>query len=78
MLHPSLPAQPKHRPQRTILAFRHVTLVDATGSPAKPDMTVVITGDGITDIGRAIDARIPSGARVIDGRGKFVIPGRLQ
>src|SRR6185369_6220146 len=41
----------------------------------KPDMTVVITGERITAIGKTRGTRIPTNASVIDASGKFLIPG---
>jgi len=32
-------AQPNHKSQPMVLAITHVAVVDATGSPASPDMT---------------------------------------
>jgi imidazolonepropionase-like amidohydrolase len=61
--------------QRTGLVFTHVTVIDATGADAKPDMTVVITGDRITELGRSDRVRAPKGAKVVDATGKFMIPG---
>ena len=58
-----------------VLALTHVTVIDMTGAPAKRDMTVVITGKRITAIEKAGKARVPSGARIIDAAGKFLIPG---
>ncbi|HLM57401.1 MAG TPA: amidohydrolase family protein [Pyrinomonadaceae bacterium] len=57
------------------LALTRVTVVDATGGPARPDMTVVIEGGRIAAVGRSGGVRIPRGARVVDARGKFLIPG---
>jgi imidazolonepropionase-like amidohydrolase len=57
------------------LVFTHVTVIDATGSPAKTDMTVVIIRDRITEIGRAPDVRTPGDAQVVNATGKFLIPG---
>ncbi|MGH7656901.1 MAG: amidohydrolase family protein, partial [Gemmatimonadales bacterium] len=53
-------------------AITHVTLIDGTGAPAKSDMTVVVRGRRIATIGPAATARIPSGARVIDGSGRYL------
>lgn len=61
-------------PQRT-LVFAHVTVIDATGAPARPDMTVLIVGDRITALGKAGRIRIPKHAQVVDATGKFLIPG---
>src|SRR5215471_7832075 len=57
------------------IALIHVTVIDATGAPPKPQMTVVITGDRITALGRTGRIRIPKNARVINATGKFLIPG---
>ena len=53
----------------------HVTVIDTTGRPSKPDMNVEIRGDRIARIEPSSGAAIPSHARVIDGTGKFLIPG---
>ena len=57
------------------LAITHVTVIDTAGGPARTDMTVVVEGDRITQVAPAAGAKIPEGARTIDGAGKFVIPG---
>src|SRR5579884_2833657 len=38
-------------------------------------MTVVITGDRITAVGKSGEVGVPEGARVVDGKGKYLIPG---
>ncbi len=68
-------AQPNNKSQPMVLAITHVAVVDATGSPVSPDMTVVITGARITEMGKSEKVRFPKDARVIDGTGKFLIPG---
>ena len=67
--------QARQSTQPKSLVFTHVTIIDATGAPARPEMTVVITGDRITELGSATTIRIPKGARVVDATGKFLIPG---
>lgn len=62
-------------PLANSLVFTHVTVIDATGAPAQPDMTVVITGNRITALGRTGKVRLPKGAQVVDATGKFLIPG---
>jgi len=61
--------------QRKPLVFSHITVIDATGASAKPDMTVVITGDRITQLGPTGKVKVPKYAQVIDAKGKFLIPG---
>jgi imidazolonepropionase-like amidohydrolase len=55
------------------LAITHVTLVDTASGTAAADMTVIIRGDRIASVDKGKPA--PAGAQIIDGRGKFVIPG---
>ena len=61
--------------QQNILAISDVTVIDATGTPAQAHMTVIITGDRITEIAKKGEVAIPKDAQVIDGAGKFLIPG---
>ncbi|HKE56862.1 MAG TPA: hypothetical protein VKB46_09180, partial [Pyrinomonadaceae bacterium] len=58
-----------------LLVFRHVTVINMTGSPPSPDMSVVVAGTHITQVGRVDQVNTPKGARVIDASGKFMIPG---
>jgi hypothetical protein len=57
------------------LALTHVTVIDMTGAPPKPEMTVVINGNRITAIGKSGQVSVPKDARIIDASGKFLIPG---
>jgi imidazolonepropionase-like amidohydrolase len=75
LLPPLVFAQTKPVPQSQTLVFTHVTVIDATGAPAMPDMTVVVTGGRITQIGGSGAVNIPRGARVVNATGKYLIPG---
>ena len=68
-------ADSKLIPLPKALVFTHVTIIDATGAPANSDMSVVIIGDRISELGRTRDVRIPEDAQVVDATGKFLIPG---
>ena len=57
------------------LVFIHATVIDATGTPAQRDMTIVISGDRIDTIVKSDKASIPKNAQVIDTKGQFLIPG---
>jgi imidazolonepropionase-like amidohydrolase len=57
------------------LVFTHVTVIDATGSPAQPDMTVVVKERRIVELGRSAEVQAPQGATVVDAAGKYLIPG---
>lgn len=55
------------------IVITHVTVIDMTGAAPKRDMSVVISGDRISRITKNINP--PPHARIIDARGKFLIPG---
>src|SRR6185437_4153445 len=59
----------------TPLAFVHVNVIDATGAPLQPDMTVIVAERRIVDVAKSATAHIPTNATRIDGRGKYLIPG---
>jgi amidohydrolase family protein len=61
--------------QRPRVVFVGVTVIDATGAAPQPDMVVAIAGGTIASIEKDRPGRTPAGAEVIDGRGKFLIPG---
>jgi hypothetical protein len=58
-----------------IVVIEHVTLIDGTGAAPRRDVTVVLVGERIAWAG--VSGQVPGtgGARVIDGRGKFLMPG---
>jgi imidazolonepropionase-like amidohydrolase len=57
------------------LAFSHVTVVDVVEGRLVRDQMVRIAGGRIVEVAPAAGARIPKGTRVVDARGKFLIPG---
>jgi imidazolonepropionase-like amidohydrolase len=59
----------------TTLAITHVTVIDTSGRLTQTDRTVVVSNGRIAAIGPSGRLRVPKEARVIDARGKFLIPG---
>src|SRR5258708_4758666 len=57
------------------LAITGVNVIDATGSPVQTEMTVIIQDDRIVNIGKTARVKRPKNAKVVDARGKFLIPG---
>jgi imidazolonepropionase-like amidohydrolase len=57
------------------LVIEHVTVIDATGRAAHPGMTVVVEQDRIAAIGRSGKLKAPAGSQVVDGKGRYLIPG---
>ncbi|MGH3845937.1 MAG: amidohydrolase family protein [Pseudonocardiaceae bacterium] len=58
-----------------VVAITNVTVIDATGAPEQPGMTVVLRGDRIAALGASRQVAVPRDATVVDGAGKFLIPG---
>jgi imidazolonepropionase-like amidohydrolase len=63
------------RGQSTRVALTRVTIVDPVLDIPISDATIVIDGERIAAVGRRRAVAIPRGARVIDGRNAYVIPG---
>lgn len=57
------------------IAFTNVTVVPMDAERKLPNHTVIVEGGKITVVAPADTVSAPDGARVIDARGKFLIPG---
>ena len=61
------------------LVIQRVSLFDALTGEVLPHRTVVIEGDRIRAIGTPErPVRVPKGARLMDGRGRYVLPGLIE
>jgi cytosine/adenosine deaminase-related metal-dependent hydrolase len=60
-------------PQTRVLAIFGVNIVDVVDGTIMPNVTVTVSGETIVNVERA--GVSPIGARVVDGRGQFLIPG---
>lgn len=56
------------------VAINRVTIVDADG--ARADQVVVLRGDAIAAV--VPPQRIPAGVTIVDGRGRFLVPGLVD
>lgn len=61
--------------QTRAVVLTDVTVIDATGAPARPAMTVVVRDGRIVSIGPTGNVAVPRGALVARGTGKYLIPG---
>jgi hypothetical protein len=59
----------------TMLAFTNVTVIDVEEGAAKPGMSVIVTGENITAVGTIDEVEVPDESIIIDGTGKYLIPG---
>ncbi|WP_329054748.1 amidohydrolase family protein [Amycolatopsis sp. NBC_01488] len=72
---PALFAQDAAAAGLAVVVVRGATLVDGTGGPDRPDSAVVLVGDRIAWTGPAGALPPLAGAQVVDGRGRYLIPG---
>lgn len=62
-------------PGQSALVVTGATVIDVRDGSRTTDAAIVIEAGRIIAVGVTRDVRIPSGARVVDARGKYVIPG---
>jgi imidazolonepropionase-like amidohydrolase len=63
-------------PPRRTFVIRGATVVDTAGERDMDDATVIVSNGRIASVGRHL--RIPRGARVIEAKGKYLIPGLID
>ena len=57
------------------LVLTHVSVIDSTANAVRPDQSVVIVNGRIAAIGPSARIKLPKDARIVDGQGKFLVPG---
>src|SRR6478672_416899 len=57
------------------IAVTRVSVIDGDAPRPRTDQTVVIQGNRIVRVGTSGSVAVPSGARIVDGRGRFLVPG---
>lgn len=57
------------------MAFTSISVIDVNGGPTRDQMTVVVSGRRISAVYPTDARRFPANVRIVDGRGKFLIPG---
>jgi imidazolonepropionase-like amidohydrolase len=62
----------------TGIAIVGASVIDGNGGEPLPDATLLVVGKRIAAIGPRGSVKIPDGARVIDGAGKFITPGFID
>lgn len=58
-----------------IVAFKNVRLIPITSDKVMENHTVLVRGDRIFRVGSAERVEIPKEAVIIDGTGKYLMPG---
>src|SRR5215471_18221646 len=62
-------------PWKDAIAITHVTVIDMAGAAPLLDQTVLIARRRVLVVRHSTSVKIPGGAGVVDGAGKFLIPG---
>src|SRR5512133_765406 len=60
------------------VVVRNVTVIPMTGAGPAPRQTVIVRDGRIAQIGPASRTGVPDGASVVDGTGKYLIPGLFE
>jgi imidazolonepropionase-like amidohydrolase len=64
--------------QAPVLGLTNVSVINGSGTPARPNQTVIIREGHIADIGDSDKIQIPEGAQVLDLAGKTLLPGFIM
>ncbi|MEO5580258.1 MAG: amidohydrolase, partial [Gemmatimonadaceae bacterium] len=69
---------PSSRVEPASIIIRNVTVIPMTSAAPLPGQSVIIRNGRITVIGASAQVRVPPGATVVDGTGKYLIPGLFE
>ncbi|WP_059104761.1 metal-dependent hydrolase family protein [Shouchella shacheensis] len=58
--------------------IKDVTLINGTGEAPLEDAVILVNGKKIEKVGAAPEVPFPEGATVIDGKGKYALPGLID
>ena len=69
---------PRGGAEQKSVVVRNVTVIPVTGSSPLAGHSIVIRDGRIAELGPTADVRIPAAATVVDGTGKYLIPGLFE
>ncbi len=69
-------AQAADAPSATV--YRHVNLIDGTGGPMRPGMSVLVEGERIKAVAPDAQLSAPPTAQVVNLAGKYLLPGLID
>jgi hypothetical protein len=64
--------------RENITAFVGATLIDGTGGVPRANAVILVAGERIAAVGNRDEIAIPPEARMIDARGKWIVPGLID
>jgi imidazolonepropionase-like amidohydrolase len=65
-------------PRDSVTAFVNVRVVPMDSERVLADQTVVVRDGRIAEIGPSATVAVPEGARVVEGRGRYLLPGLID
>jgi len=60
------------------IVIRNITVIPMTGASPSTRQSVIVRNGRIAEIGPSARVRVPAGATVVDGTGKYLIPGLFE
>ena len=69
---------PEMAPETGAFAFQGVTVIPMDEERTLPDHTVLVRDGRILEVGPAASVEIPDDARIIDGQGRYLLPGLAE
>lgn len=64
--------------QSGVTVFHNVSVIPMEGEPVLTDQTVVVRDGRVAQLGPAASTPAPAGATVVDGSGKYLLPGYAE
>ena len=61
-----------------VVVLEGARLIDGTGKAPRENSVIVVQGDRITAVGTLGKVKVPKGARVVDVRGRTIMPGLIN
>jgi imidazolonepropionase-like amidohydrolase len=74
----SLSANGQATDVQSVYAFSNVNVLPMDKEEVLTDQTIIVEGGRITEMGSSTSIEIPDEAKVIDGQGKFLMPGLAE
>ncbi len=72
-------AQPAQSPAAPpLVLYRDATLIDGTGAPPRPHMSILTRGERIERVAPTAALPAPAGAEIVDAEGLYVLPGLIN
>jgi len=68
-------AQKDSKPSQAPIYITHVAVIDTENGREAADQTVILSGEEVANIRDSRTTPVPVNARVVDGNGKYLIPG---